>query len=74
MFYQSLVDLPKGVRDNLPRHGQEIYRVVFNNAWEEYDHDEERASRVAWAAVKEKYEKNEQTGKWQAKSYDKVKA
>ena len=47
MFYQRLADLPKGVRDNLPKHGQEIYRVVFNNAWEEYDHDKERRSSLA---------------------------
>ena len=64
MFYQRLADLPKGVRDNLPKHGQEIYRAAFNNAWEEYDHDERRAGRVAWAAVKEKYKKDEPTGKW----------
>ena len=68
MTYQRLADLPKSVRDHLPRHAQEIYRAAFNNAWEEYEHDEERAHRVAWAAVKEKYEKNEKTGKWTAKS------
>ncbi len=68
MSYPRLADLPASVRDNLPKHAQEIYRAAFNNAWEEYDHDEERAHRVAWAAVKEKYEKNEQTGKWTAKS------
>ncbi len=68
MSYQQLSDLPKGVRDNLPQHAQEIYRASFNNAWDEYGHDEERAHRVAWAAVKEKYEKNEKTGEWKAKS------
>ena len=68
MTYQRLADLPNSVRDHLPRHAQEIYRAAFNNAWEEYEHDEERAHRVAWAAVKEKYEKNEKTGKWEAKS------
>ena len=73
MFYRRLADLPKGVRDNLPKHGQEIYRAAFNNALEEYHHNEERARRVAWAAVKERYEKNEQTGKWHAKPKGKVK-
>jgi cation transport regulator len=47
MTYQRLADLPKSVRDHLPRHAQEIYRAAFNNAWEEYEHDEERAHRVA---------------------------
>ncbi len=48
MSYQRLSDLPKSVRDNLPRHAQEIYRASFNNAWDEYGHDAERAHRVAW--------------------------
>ena len=65
--YRRLGDLPKGVRDNVPKHAQEIYRAAFNSAWDEYGHDEERAHRIAWAAVKEKYEKNEKTGKWKAK-------
>lgn len=63
MPYEKVQDLPDSVRDNLPKHGQEIYRAAFNNAWEEYDQDEERAHRVAWAAVKHKYEKNEH-GNW----------
>ncbi len=64
MVYQHLADLPKGVRAHLPQHAQEIYRSAFNNAWEEYGHDEERAHRIAWTAVKEKYEKDEKTGNW----------
>jgi cation transport regulator len=53
------------VRDHLPRHAQEIYQAAYNSAWDEYDHDEERAHRVAWAAVKRRYVKNEQTGDWE---------
>lgn len=68
MPYERISDLPGSVRDNLPTHAQEIYRAAYNNAWEEYHHEEERARRVAWAAVKEKYEKDEKTGKWKAKS------
>ena len=67
MPYERLVDLPKGVRDNLPKHAQEIYLEAYNNAWEQYHHEEERARRVAWAAVKKKYEKNEATGNWKIK-------
>lgn len=67
MPYKNLTDLPDSVRDNLPHHAQEIYRAAFNSAWEEYNHDEERAHRVAWAAVKQKYEKDEASSSWQAK-------
>ena len=55
------------MRDNLPRHAQEIYQAAFNSAWDEYGQDEERAHRVAWGAVKNKYEKNEESGEWEAK-------
>jgi cation transport regulator len=68
MPYRELQDLPRGVRDNLPRHAQEIYRAAFNSAWDEYGHDEERSHRVAWAAVKKKYEKDEATDYWKLKA------
>jgi cation transport regulator len=67
-------DLPKSVRDALPKHGQEIYRAAFNNAWDQYadpedregkDSREEVAHKVAWSAVKQKYEKKD--GAWQKK-------
>ncbi len=75
MPYQKLKDLPASVRDNLPKHVQEIYLEAYNSAWEQYDQPEERrgdatreetAHRVAWAAVKRKYEKDEKSGKWTA--------
>ncbi len=67
MPYDRLSDLPDSVRDHLPKHAQEIYRAAYNSAWNEYDHDEERAHRVAWAAVKNKYEKDEKSGDWKEK-------
>ena len=67
MPYTKLSDLPESVRDNLPKHAQEIYQAAYNNAYEEYNKDEERSHRVAWAAVKNKYEKDEKTGKWKVK-------
>lgn len=67
MPYDKLSELPDSVRDNVPKHAQEIYRAAWNSAWEQYDHDEERAHRVAWAAVKNDYEKDESTGKWKKK-------
>ncbi len=74
MPYQKNSDLPESVREHLPVHAQEIYRKAFNSAWEQYDQPEERrggasreetAHRVAWAAVKKEYEKNERTGQWE---------
>ena len=59
MPYESIKDLPNGVKDNLPVHAQEIYQSTYNNAYREYDGDEERAHRIAWAAVKNKYEKSD---------------
>lgn len=70
MPYKNLSALPKSVRDHLPRHAQEIYLAAFNNAWEEYRDPAERrgnvsreevAHKVAWAAVKQLYEKKGET-------------
>lgn len=62
MPYASINDLPASVRAHLPSHAQEIYLAALNNAWAEYqdrtsDRREEIAHRVAWAAVKRKYQK-----------------
>ena len=73
MPYQRTEELPESVRDHLPAHAQEIYRAAYNNAWDEYKDPKERRSaesreevahRVAWAAVKHEYEKDERTGQW----------
>jgi len=79
MPYRSNEDLPDGVKNNLPQHAQTIYREAFNHAWDEYEDpskrrkggsQEETAHRVAWAAVKEAYEKL--GDKWVAKEDDHV--
>lgn len=62
MSYDQISQLPKGVKNNLPKHAQDIYKEAFNSAEEQYD-EESRAHRVAWGAVEEKYEKN-QNGNW----------
>jgi cation transport regulator len=62
MPYDNLSDLPDSVRNNLPEHAQEIYRAAYNSAEDQYG-EEERAHRVAWSAVENKYEKNDQ-GNW----------
>jgi cation transport regulator len=63
MPYKTRSELPESVKDNLPAHAQGIYKEAYNSAFEEYDHDETRARRVAWGAVKKSYHKNDD-GKW----------
>jgi cation transport regulator len=67
MPYERNADLPKPVRDSLPKDAQTIYRKAFNHAWEQYGRRDERrarssreetAHRVAWAAVKRSYAKH----------------
>lgn len=66
MPYDSISELPESVKNNLPKKAQEIYMEAFNSAWDQYDRPEERrgdatreetAHKVAWTAVKQKYEK-----------------
>lgn len=75
MPYHNTTDLPENVTNVLPQHAQEIYKEAFNSAWDEYDDPkdrrddsdrEETAHRVAWAAVKNTYQKGED-GKWHEK-------
>jgi cation transport regulator len=75
MPYNSDSDLPQSVRSVLPEHAQHIYREAFNSAFDQYDKPEERqgdadreetAHKVAWAAVKQKYEKGNDD-KWHPK-------
>ena len=77
MPFKHLSDLPGAITDNLPKHGQEIYMAAYNSAWNEYKDKsdrrggtsrEETAHRVAWAAVKNVYQKNLKTGKWEPKT------
>ena len=76
MPYANTKDLPSSVRDHLPPHAQQIFLKAYNSAWDEYanaskrrvdESQEQAAFRVAWAAVKHEYEKNEQTGQWEPK-------
>lgn len=76
MPYNKVSELPESVKNALPSHAQEIYKEAFNSAFDEYsspnkrqgnDTQEETAHKVAWAAVKNIYEKSS-TGKWQKKS------
>jgi cation transport regulator len=75
MPYDTVKELPDSVKDNLPKHAQEIYQSAFNSAWDEYSSAEDRrgdasreetAHKVAWAAVKQSYVKGDD-GKWHKK-------
>lgn len=75
MPYASREDLPEPVRDHLPGHAQDIYKEAFNSAWAQYRDADDRhgddsreavAHKVAWAAVKNQYEKD-QDGSWRRK-------
>ncbi|KMM38840.1 ChaB family protein [Guptibacillus hwajinpoensis] len=66
MPYNSRNDLPDQVKDNLPAHAQDIFKEAFNSASEQYD-QEKTAFKVAWSAVEQKYEKND-NGNWVKKN------
>ncbi len=68
MPYSGIGDLPDTVKV-LPSHGQEIFLAAFNSAYggacKDREDQEECAFKIAWAAVKQKYE---QVGdEWRAK-------
>ncbi len=70
MPFQSISELPKSVR-NLPSRAKTLYMKAYNSCWEELesadtdDADREKASHeAAWSAVKEQYEKDDETGEW----------
>lgn len=76
MPYSSTSELPDSVKSVLPAHAQDIYKEAFNSAYDEYKDPEERrgdesreevAHKVAWAAVKKKYEKGADE-KWHPKN------
>jgi len=76
MPYNSLKELPASVKDHLPKHAQEIYLKSYNSAWDQYKDKkdrkgdssrEETAHKVAWAAVKQDYEKGDD-GDWRKKT------
>lgn len=76
MPYNKIDELPDSVRNNLPEHAQHIFLKAYNNAWEKYSKPEDRrgkssreetAMKIAWAAVKKEYTKNENSGRWEKK-------
>ncbi len=65
-------NLPDMVKEKLPEHAQHIYQEAHDSAIDRYRDPsqrrgdaslEETAHKVAWAAVEQKYEKNDR-GEW----------
>ncbi len=74
MPYERITSLPDGVKNNLPKHAQEIYKEAYNSAWNEYKNPQDRrwdssreevSHRVAWSAVEKKYEKDAEGNWWE---------
>jgi cation transport regulator len=68
MPFESISELPKSVR-NLPSRAKALYMKAYNGCWEDLESTEdaarEKASHeAAWSAVKEQYEKDDETGEW----------
>lgn len=67
MLYSSNATLPISIRQQLSPRAQDLYREAFNETWALHASDagrEEHASRVAWAAVKQRYH-SVPGGQWQ---------
>ena len=53
MPYDSVEDLPEAQVDQYSLHQKRAFLAAFNNAYEEYGHDESRAFAVAHHAAKQ---------------------
>lgn len=68
MPYKTVSELPSEIKDNLPPKAQEVWRKVFNSAYNLYQ-DDAKSAKVAWQGIKEAgYRKNE-LDNWVKKSY-----
>jgi cation transport regulator len=52
MPYKHISELPRAQVDQYDEHQKEAFLKAFNNAYEEYGHDESRAFAVAHSAAK----------------------
>lgn len=73
MPYENNSALPGKIQQILPKNAQDIYRETFNDAFLGYKDPQKRwdnssreevSHKIAWLAVKDKYKKDERTGKW----------
>ncbi|MCR4297847.1 MAG: hypothetical protein NUV75_03695 [Gallionella sp.] len=59
MPYERISDLPKAQVDQYTRHQKEAFLKAFNNAYDQYDHDESKAFAVAHHAAKQSGKKKD---------------
>jgi cation transport regulator ChaB len=65
MRYESIDDLPIVCHYNLPEAALRVYQHAYNMAWEGASNDRDRiALHSAWRAVRERFVKENQTGRW----------
>ena len=72
MPYDRITDLPKRVKDNLPKEAQRLWMSVFNSSYDACKKSGGRdcdtdASIAAWVAVKRNWKKDKE-GNWIKKS------
>lgn len=53
MPYQNIDELTDKVKDNLPRHAQEIFKGAFNSAYDQYYEDEKKANKLPGVLLRE---------------------
>jgi len=70
--YLRVSQLPKLVKDTLPRKAQTIWMAVFNSIYRRSNGNEVRAIRGAWAAVKRAGYYKKGNGKWVLRKYHKA--
>lgn len=63
MPYSAISQLPPGVKDALPEAAQKIFLSAFDAAFSEH-HNEEKAFKIAWGAVKNAGYKKDKEGNW----------
>lgn len=69
MPYNNISELPESVKNVLPKPAQKLFMKVFNASFDKYGED--RAFKIAWAAVKKRFKKKGNI--WVAKTTDFIK-
>lgn len=72
MPYKSITELPPGIKDNLPKDAQRIWREVFNTTLDSCKSKggstktcDTYARTISWTAIKNAgYKKDPKSGKW----------
>jgi cation transport regulator ChaB len=70
-MYDSIHDLPIVCQLNLPEAALDVYREAFNRAWSRGGENRSRyraAQEHAWTAVRQKFEREQATGRWVPKA------